>query len=131
MSLARGSFGSFSATDGVVPPEPLGRLLVKPRPLVMGILNVTPDSFSDGGQFLEPKVAIAHAKRMVEEGADIIDIGAESTRPYVGAKPACLRMRCRGLAGAAGNRFGLFRSGSTLSRPRSRRGRSRRCHDRQ
>ena len=60
------------------------------RPIVMGILNVTPDSFSDGGQFLDPKVAIAHAKRMVDEGADILDIGAESTRPYVGAKPVSL-----------------------------------------
>jgi dihydropteroate synthase len=60
------------------------------RPIVMGILNVTPDSFSDGGQFEEPKVAIAHAKRMAEEGADILDIGGESTRPYVGAKPVSL-----------------------------------------
>jgi dihydropteroate synthase len=69
------------------PPEALGRLVAKSRPIVMGILNVTPDSFSDGGQFLDPKIAIAHAKRMVEEGADILDIGAESTRPYVGAQP--------------------------------------------
>ena len=56
----------------------------------MGVLNVTPDSFSDGGQFLDPKTAIAHAKRMAEEGADILDIGAESTRPYAGAKPVSL-----------------------------------------
>ena len=48
----------------------------------MGILNVTPDSFSDGGQFLDPAVAIVHAAKMVHEGADILDIGAESTRPY-------------------------------------------------
>jgi len=47
----------------------------------MGILNVTPDSFSDGNKFLNPEKAIAHAKQMVEEGADIIDIGAESSRP--------------------------------------------------
>src|SRR6059058_2422509 len=53
-----------------------------PRPaLLMGVLNVTPDSFSDGGQFLEPSDAVAHALRLVEEGADIIDIGGESTRP--------------------------------------------------
>jgi dihydropteroate synthase len=52
----------------------------------MGVLNVTPDSFSDGGQFTEPERALAQAKRMVAEGADIIDIGAESTRPY-GAEP--------------------------------------------
>lgn len=55
------------------------------RTLVMGILNVTPDSFSDGGRFYDPGAAVKHAVRMVEEGADIIDIGGESTRP--GAKP--------------------------------------------
>jgi dihydropteroate synthase len=48
----------------------------------MGILNVTPDSFSDGGAFLDPDVAIRHARRMVDDGADLIDVGAESTRPY-------------------------------------------------
>ena len=52
----------------------------------MGILNVTPDSFSDGGQFLAPDAAVAQAERMVAEGADIIDVGAESTRPYIGAR---------------------------------------------
>jgi dihydropteroate synthase len=51
----------------------------------MGILNLTPDSFSDGGQFIDPEKAVAHARRMIAEGADIIDIGAESTRPYGGA----------------------------------------------
>jgi dihydropteroate synthase len=51
------------------------------RPLVMGIVNVTPDSFSDGGRFLDPEAAIAHARRLVEEGADLLDIGAESSRP--------------------------------------------------
>src|SRR5689334_21137488 len=50
-------------------------------PLVMGVLNVTPDSFSDGSQFLSPEAALSHAQRMVEEGADWIDVGAESTRP--------------------------------------------------
>ena len=49
--------------------------------VLAGILNVTPDSFSDGGEFFEPNVAIAHAHEMVAEGADLIDIGAESTRP--------------------------------------------------
>ena len=48
----------------------------------MGVLNVTPDSFSDGGRFLDPAAAIAQAERLVAEGADILDIGAESTRPY-------------------------------------------------
>ena len=57
------------------------------RTLVMGIVNVTPDSFSDGGQFLDAPNAIAHARRLAEEGADILDLGAESTRPYGGAKP--------------------------------------------
>jgi dihydropteroate synthase len=51
------------------------------RPLVMGILNVTPDSFSDGGRFASVDAAIAHAEEMILEGADIIDIGGESTRP--------------------------------------------------
>lgn len=51
------------------------------RTLVMGILNVTPDSFSDGGQFLQRDHAVAHALRMLDEGADILDIGGESTRP--------------------------------------------------
>ena len=47
----------------------------------MGVVNVTPDSFSDGGSFLDPEAAIAHARRLVEEGADILDIGGESSRP--------------------------------------------------
>src|SRR5687767_11574867 len=51
------------------------------RTLVMGVLNVTPDSFSDGGRFLDPARALEHAARMVEEGADILDVGGESTRP--------------------------------------------------
>jgi dihydropteroate synthase len=60
--------------------------LSRPSPLVMGVLNITPDSFSDGGRFLAPADALLQAKRMVAEGADIIDIGAESTRPY-GSQP--------------------------------------------
>jgi len=55
------------------------------RPRVMGIVNVTPDSFSDGGRFLDPGRAIAHARQLAAEGADILDLGAESTRP--GAAP--------------------------------------------
>ncbi|HET9479807.1 MAG TPA: dihydropteroate synthase [Pyrinomonadaceae bacterium] len=51
------------------------------RTLIMGILNVTPDSFSDGGQFLSVDQALAHAEQMIAEGADIIDVGGESTRP--------------------------------------------------
>ncbi len=68
-------------------PQSLPALLAKGSPLVMGVLNVTPDSFSDGGQFIEPGVAIAHARQMAADGADILDIGAESTRPYDGMKP--------------------------------------------
>jgi dihydropteroate synthase len=60
----------------------LRALLSRPYPAVMGVLNVTPDSFSDGGQFVAPERALAQARRMIAEGADIIDIGAESTRPY-------------------------------------------------
>ncbi|GAB4142958.1 MAG: dihydropteroate synthase [Thermogutta sp.] len=55
------------------------------HPLLMGIVNVTPDSFSDGGRFLDPEAAVDHALRLAEDGADILDIGGESTRP--GAEP--------------------------------------------
>ena len=64
----------------------LQKLLSGPVPAVMGVLNVTPDSFSDGGEHLAPEHALARANRLVAEGADIIDIGAESTRPYGGAQ---------------------------------------------
>ncbi len=59
--------------------------VVGDRPRVMGVVNVTPDSFSDGGLHLDPKEAVAHAERLVAEGAEMIDVGGESTRP--GAKP--------------------------------------------
>jgi dihydropteroate synthase len=62
-----------------------GHNLPADRPAVMGILNLTPDSFADGGRFADPRAAIEHARRLVGEGADILDIGAESTRP--GAQP--------------------------------------------
>ncbi|MGB5178754.1 MAG: dihydropteroate synthase [Gammaproteobacteria bacterium] len=65
-----------------------GRSLDLSQPQVMGILNITPDSFSDGGDFFVPEQAIAHAVRMVEEGAAIIDVGGESTRP--GATPVAV-----------------------------------------
>jgi len=81
---------SRSAKTTGMAPSPnyplLSALLSKPSPAVMGVLNVTPDSFSDGGRFVTPEQALAQARRMVAEGADIIDIGAESTRPY-GAEP--------------------------------------------
>ncbi len=55
------------------------------RPLIMGVVNITPDSFSDGGRFLDPAAAIAHARSLIEEGADLIDLGAESSRPGAAA----------------------------------------------
>jgi len=70
--------------------DELSALLALGRPVVMGILNVTPDSFSDGGHFIEPGTAIDHARRMAAEGADILDVGAESTRPYGDAVPVSL-----------------------------------------
>jgi dihydropteroate synthase len=65
------------------------------RPLLMGIVNVTPDSFSDGGSYFDCEAAVAHAIRLVEEGADLLDIGAESTRP--GAVPIDAREELRRL----------------------------------
>lgn len=65
----------------------------RPRPLVMGILNVTPDSFSDGGRYASVAEALSHAGRMLRDGADIIDIGGESTRPGAGPIPA--EAQCR------------------------------------
>jgi len=65
-----------------------------PRPaLVMGIVNVTPDSFSDGGKFLSPDAAVVHALKLVAQGADILDIGGESTRP--GAEPVSVAVELR------------------------------------
>jgi dihydropteroate synthase len=62
-----------------------GRILVLDRPLIAGVLNVTPDSFSDGGAWMDTQAAIAHGLKLVEEGADLVDVGGESTRP--GATP--------------------------------------------
>ena len=74
----------------------LPALLARPYPAVMGVLNITPDSFSDGGAFIAPEDALAQARRMVTEGADIIDIGAESTRPY-GSRPVTAEEELRRL----------------------------------
>jgi dihydropteroate synthase len=62
-----------------------GANLALSRPLMMGVVNITPDSFSDGGRFFEADRALAHARQLIDEGADIIDLGGESTRP--GAAP--------------------------------------------
>lgn len=68
---------------------------LKERPLLMGIVNVTPDSFFDGGRFGDTESAVSHALRLVEEGADIVDIGAESTRP--GSNPVSTEEESRRL----------------------------------
>jgi dihydropteroate synthase len=93
MTLVRPIAGS--ARDRKKSPDLLARLLALGRPIVMGVLNVTPDSFSDGGRFLDPAAALDQARRIVAEGADILDIGAESTRPYGGpvAVPVAEEMR--------------------------------------
>jgi len=83
MTLVRPVAGS--ARSEKKSPDRLARLLALGRPIVMGVLNVTPDSFSDGGHFLDPVDAFDQARRMIAEGADLLDIGAESTRPYGGA----------------------------------------------
>ncbi|NQT41331.1 MAG: dihydropteroate synthase, partial [Planctomycetes bacterium] len=60
---------------------PTGTLRFGRQPLLMGVVNVTPDSFSDGGQFFDPQAAIDHALQMAADGADILDVGGQSTRP--------------------------------------------------
>jgi dihydropteroate synthase len=86
----------------------LPALLSRPTPAVMGVLNVTPDSFSDGGQFVAPESALAQARRMIAEGADIVDIGAESTRPY-GAQPVSAEEELRRLQPVLGDVVALGR----------------------
>ena len=95
MTLARPVDASARDENGA---NPLARLLALGRPAVMGVLNVTPDSFSDGGRFLDPWIAIEQAERMVAGGADIIDVGAESTRPYGSAVPVPIEEEIRRLA---------------------------------
>src|ERR671913_1129687 len=70
-----------------------GTLTTSPGPVVVGILNVTPDSFSDGGDFHDPEAAASHAVAMLDEGAGLIDIGGESTRP--GSDPVPQREETR------------------------------------
>ncbi len=79
-------------------PEPcntigVGDRTLGPDPVLMGVLNVTPDSFSDGGYFLEPEKAVSHAATMLDEGAQVIDVGGESTRP--GSDPVPLEEELR------------------------------------
>ena len=96
MTFARPIAGS--APDEKQSPNVLAHLLSLGRPIVMGVLNVTPDSFSDGGRFLDPVTAIDQARRMAAEGADILDIGAESTRPYGGMVAVTAEEEMRRLA---------------------------------
>ncbi len=63
-----------------------GRVMTIDRPIVVGIVNVTPDSFSDGGRFFRPADALAHAATLLEDGADVLDVGGESTRPQGAAE---------------------------------------------
>jgi dihydropteroate synthase len=90
-TTSRPGSAAASADHAVLP-----TLLSKPYPAVMGVLNITPDSFSDGGRFIAPEHALEQARRMIAEGADIIDIGAESTRPY-GAQPVTAEEELRRL----------------------------------
>jgi dihydropteroate synthase len=83
-----------------MPPRTLYRLACGGRVLdlgrrtcVMGVLNVTPDSFSDGGRFLDPSAAVARGERMAADGADLIDVGGESTRPFSDPVPAAEEIR--------------------------------------
>jgi len=96
MTLARPVSGL--ERDQSRPRNLLERLLALGRPLVMGVLNVTPDSFSDGGRFFDSAAALDQARRMVTDGADILDIGAESTRPYGGAVAVPIEEEIRRLA---------------------------------
>ena len=79
--------------DRLAAPSTWPEGLPRRRPLVMGVVNVTPDSFSDGGQFLEPGAAIAQGLRLHAEGADIVDVGGESTRPGADPTPADAEIR--------------------------------------
>jgi dihydropteroate synthase len=96
MTLARPIPGFERDQDR--PRNLLGLLLALGRPIVMGVLNVTPDSFSDGGRFFDAATALDQARRMVAEGAHILDIGAESTRPYGGALAVPIEEEMRRLA---------------------------------
>ena len=104
MTLARPVDASARDENGA---NPLARLLALGRPAVMGVLNVTPDSFSDGGRFLDPSIAIEQAQRMVAAGADVLDIGAELTRPYGGAVPVPIEEEIRRLAPVLPRAVGL------------------------
>ena len=85
VALAEARRFAPSQVEGLVAPRPHWAGFDLQRPLIMGVINVTPDSFSDGGDFVEASHAIDHARAMLAAGADIVDVGGESTRP--GAQP--------------------------------------------
>lgn len=75
----------MSAVDAAARDRRLAGLWPRSRPLIMAVVNCTPDSFSDGGRHLRPENAVTHAERLLDDGADLVDVGGESTRP--GAEP--------------------------------------------
>lgn len=79
-------------TDGAARTTALSALWPRRTPVIMGILNCTPDSFSDGGRFVNPDAAVDHGLRLIEAGADLIDIGGESARPGASPVPAAMEM---------------------------------------
>ncbi len=83
----------FAALDRLSAPRAAFADIAKPRPLIMGIVNVTPDSFSDGGDYADPTAAIARGKALIEAGVDLIDIGGESTRPGSDPVPADVELK--------------------------------------
>src|SRR5919202_664612 len=94
----------------------VGTLLLGPDPVLMGVLNVTPDSFSDGGKFFDPDVAVARAAWLLDEGAQMVDVGGESTRP--GSDPVGPEEELRrGVAGGGGGPGGRPPAGGPAHTP--------------
>src|SRR5258705_2158827 len=98
-------------------------LPIGPRCLVMGIVNVTPDSFSDGGQFSQTDAAIAHGLELVRQGADLLDVGGESTRP--GAEPVPADEELRRVVAGVGTAGESGRASLSADTPQAGRGRAR------
>src|SRR5262245_10512111 len=96
MTLVRPVAGS--ARDEKTSPDPLARLLALGRPVVRRVVQLTPGSFSDGGRFPHPAAAIEQARRMIAGGADVLDVGAESARPYGDAVAVPIAEEMRRLA---------------------------------
>jgi dihydropteroate synthase len=93
MGLTSAQFGTISQSRAAAWRIRTRRLDIQRRPLLMGIVNVTPDSFSDGGRFFDSRSAVDHALQLISDGADIVDIGGESTRPYSAAVTADEELR--------------------------------------